>query len=51
MSPAIPGLDNPPTNNKKLIEWVEEVAALTKPDRVEWSDGSEAEWQRLTEQM
>ena len=51
MSPAIPGLDNPPTNNKKLIEWVEEVAALTRPDRVEWSDGSEAEWQRLTDQM
>ena len=30
---------------------VEEVAALTKPDRVEWSDGSDAEWQRLTSQM
>ena len=26
-----------------------EVAELTKPDRVEWSDGTEAEWLRLTE--
>lgn len=51
MSLAIPGLADAPTKNKKLLEWVEEVAALTKPDRIEWSDGSEAEWQRLTEQM
>ncbi len=48
---SIPGLTNPPTKNKKLIEWVEEVAALTKPEAVEWSDGSDAEWERLTEQM
>lgn len=48
---SIPGLTNPPTKNKKLMEWVEEVAALTKPDAVEWTDGSEAEWERLTEQM
>ena len=33
---TIPGLENPPTRNKKLLEWVEEVAALTKPDRIEW---------------
>jgi phosphoenolpyruvate carboxykinase (GTP) len=35
----------------KLVEWVKEVAALTKPDEVVWADGSEAEWQRLTAQM
>ncbi|MCB0916513.1 MAG: phosphoenolpyruvate carboxykinase, partial [Actinobacteria bacterium] len=48
---TIPGLENPPTKNKKLLEWVEEVAALTQPDRVEWCDGSDAEWDRLTAQM
>jgi len=48
---TIPGLENPPTSNAKLIAWVEEVAALAKPDRVEWVDGSEEEWHRLTEQM
>jgi phosphoenolpyruvate carboxykinase (GTP) len=46
---AIPGLDNPPTRNKKLLEWVDEVATLTQPDRVEWADGSQEEWDRLTQ--
>ena len=46
---SVPGLDNPPTKNKKLLEWVEEVAALAKPDRVEWCDGSQEEWDRLTQ--
>ncbi len=46
---TIPGLENPPTRNKKLLEWVEETAALTQPDRVEWADGSQEEWDRLTQ--
>ena len=29
-----------PTGNQKLLRWVEEVAALTTPDRIEWCDGS-----------
>ncbi len=45
---TIPGLDSAPTKNTKLIEWVREVALLTQPDKVEWCDGSEQEWQRLT---
>jgi phosphoenolpyruvate carboxykinase (GTP) len=43
-----PGLENPPTSNKKLLEWVEEVANLAQPDRIEWCDGSQEEWDRLT---
>ncbi len=36
-----------PITNRKLLAWVEEVAALTGPDRVEWCDGSDAEYERL----
>ena len=48
---SIPGLENPPTKNKQLLEWVEEMAALAEPDRVEWCDGSQEEWDRLTAQL
>ncbi|MHB2027740.1 MAG: phosphoenolpyruvate carboxykinase (GTP) [Acidimicrobiales bacterium] len=36
-----------PTANKKLIEWVEEVAQLTTPDRIHWCDGSADEYDEL----
>ena len=38
-----------PTNHKKLIEWVNECAAMTTPDKVVWCDGSEAEYQRMSD--
>ncbi len=47
----IPGLENPPTKNRQLLEWVEEMAALAQPEQVVWCDGSEQEWDRLTKQM
>ncbi|MGV1037481.1 MAG: phosphoenolpyruvate carboxykinase (GTP) [Candidatus Nanopelagicales bacterium] len=48
---STPGFDNAPTKNKKLLEWVQEVAELTQPDRIEWCDGSQEEWDRLTQEL
>ncbi|TAK91549.1 MAG: phosphoenolpyruvate carboxykinase (GTP) [Burkholderiaceae bacterium] len=48
----IPGLLAPPfVRNRKLIAWVEDMVALCKPDRIVWSNGSEAEYNALCEQM
>jgi phosphoenolpyruvate carboxykinase (GTP) len=48
---TIPGLDLAPTKHARLVAWVEEIATLTTPDRVEWCDGSEEEWDRITRQL
>ena len=44
---AAPVYGGAPTRNAKLLKWVDEVAALTQPDRVHWCDGSDAEYDRL----
>ena len=46
---SIPGLEPAPTKHAKLVAWVHEIAALTTPDRVHWCDGSDAEWEALTQ--
>src|ERR1044071_10377203 len=35
----------------RIEQWVNEVAALTKPDNIHWCDGSVAENAKLVEQM
>jgi phosphoenolpyruvate carboxykinase (GTP) len=40
-----------PTNHRALLAWVEEIAALAKPDAIRWCDGSDAEWDELTAAM
>ncbi|WP_338288668.1 phosphoenolpyruvate carboxykinase (GTP) [Luteolibacter sp. LG18] len=39
------------TSHAALATWVEEMAALCTPDAIEWCDGSQAEWDRLTAMM
>ncbi len=36
------------TSNPTLLEWVNEMAALTKPDRIVWCDGTPEEKTKLT---
>jgi phosphoenolpyruvate carboxykinase (GTP) len=40
-----------PTTNKHLSRWVDKMAELTQPDQVYWVNGSQAEYDRLCEQM
>lgn len=39
------------TNNQELLKWVEEAAALCKPDSVYWCDGTQEENDRLLQEM
>jgi len=36
--------------NKAVTDWIDECAALCRPDRVVWCDGSEEEKERLTQE-
>jgi phosphoenolpyruvate carboxykinase (GTP) len=45
--------NNIPNNlrHHRAKSWVEQVAALTKPDRIYWCDGSQQEYERLCDEM
>ena len=40
-----------PTKHAGLLNWVQEVAALTQPDSVYWCDGSAEEYDRLAQDL
>ncbi len=39
------------TNNKELLAWVDEVAAMCTPDQIVWCDGSKEEYDRLCSEL
>lgn len=40
-----------PTQNQPLVDWVEEMAQLTKPKSIHWCDGSAGEYDRLCRRL
>ncbi|WP_073996779.1 phosphoenolpyruvate carboxykinase (GTP) [Arcanobacterium urinimassiliense] len=41
----------PAAATEELVKWVTGVANITLPDCIEWVDGSDEEWTRLTDKM
>jgi phosphoenolpyruvate carboxykinase (GTP) len=40
-----------PTTHAKLVDWVEQISALTEPDSVHWCDGSAEEYDSLAQAL
>jgi phosphoenolpyruvate carboxykinase (GTP) len=40
-----------PTTHQGIVDFVNEVAALTQPDRIQWCTGSDEEWTELTDAL
>jgi len=51
LSSASPSSVPAHVKHERLVQWVHEIAALTQPDRIEWCDGSQEEYDRLCDMM
>lgn len=47
--PAVRGFT--PHAPARLLQWVEQVAAMTTPEKIHWVDGSAAEYRELTDEL
>jgi phosphoenolpyruvate carboxykinase (GTP) len=52
VSPTSPAFAHPSwVSHKRLLDWVVEIATLTRPDRIHWCDGSQEEYDALCQQL
>jgi phosphoenolpyruvate carboxykinase (GTP) len=47
-APSIAEGNPAPTSHRGILDFVNEVAAMTRPDRIHWCTGSDEEWTELT---
>jgi phosphoenolpyruvate carboxykinase (GTP) len=47
-APSIAEGNPAPTTHQGILDFVNEVAAMTRPDRIHWCTGSDEEWSELT---
>ncbi|MBQ9161761.1 MAG: phosphoenolpyruvate carboxykinase (GTP) [Clostridia bacterium] len=40
-------MNNTPTSNKHVLDWIKDMAALTQPDKIVWIDGSKEQAEEL----
>ena len=50
-SPADSPAQSAPTKHQELLSWVDEIAQLAKPDKVQWINGSDEEWKEITDAL
>ncbi|MBS0662726.1 MAG: phosphoenolpyruvate carboxykinase (GTP) [Verrucomicrobia bacterium] len=47
----MPATNPPLSKNVHLLRWINKMAALCKPERIHWVDGTQAEYDRLCREM
>src|SRR5665213_3365358 len=50
-TPTLSTTASTPTNNQALLDWVERWSAILAPKRVEWCDGSDAQYEEQCQRL